>query len=117
MAVRKKKKSASKHVRVPFPVLLSNVLVLAAILGLSYMRICARCDALGKEIKQKESVLANAEKRLMNEQDRWSNLTSPSGLERAIRRHGLNMVMPSEQQIVRVRLQQHQKITFDFAMQ
>ena len=105
MAVRRKKRVATKHVRVPFPVLLTNALVLVAILGLSYMWLCSRCDVLGKEIKQKEALLVSVEKRLVNEQDRWSNQTSPSNLERALRRHRLTMVMPAEDQIVRVRLQ------------
>ncbi len=74
-------------------------------LGLSYMWLCARCDALGKDIKRKEAELTFAQKRLVNEQDRWSYTTSPANLERAIKKHRLDMVMPREKQIVRVRYQ------------
>jgi len=102
---RKKKKMKKNHVQVPFPVLLANVLVLVAVLGLSYMWLCSRCDALGKEIKGKEAELTAAQKRLVNEQDRWSYITSPANLQRAIKKHRLNMVMPRENQIVRVRYQ------------
>jgi len=105
MATKRKKKIVRKktnQVQVPFPVLLANVLVLVAVLGLSYMWLCARCDALGKEIKKKEAELAAANKRLTIEQDRWSIITAPANLERAIRKHHLEMSMPSENQIVRV---------------
>lgn len=103
---RKNKKTHKKNqVRVPFPVLLANILVLVAVLGLSYMWVYSRCDALGKEIKHKESTLVKASKRLVNEQDRWSYITSPANLERAIKKYQLEMVMPRESQIVRVRYQ------------
>ena len=91
--------------QVPFPVLLANLLVLVAVLGLSYMWLCSRCDALGKDIKSKEKELTTVQKRLVNEQDRWSYITSPANLERAIKKHGLEMAMPREAQIVRVRYQ------------
>jgi len=102
---RKKKKMKKNQVQVPFPVLLANVLVGVAVLGLSYMWLCSRCDALGKDIKRKEAELTSAQKRLVNEQDRWSYTTSPANLERAIKKHRLDMVMPREKQIVRVRYQ------------
>ncbi len=102
---RKKKKLKKNQVQVPFPVLLANILVVVAVLGLSYMWLCSRCDALGKEIKGEESVLIAAQKRLVNEQDRWSYITSPANLERAIKKHRLKMIMPRETQIVRVRYQ------------
>ncbi len=88
--------------KLPFPALLANVLVLVAVLGLSYMWLCSRCDALGKEIKRKEGDLAAAQKRLTTEQDLWSGMTSPGNLERAIKRHRLNMSLPSDRRIVKV---------------
>lgn len=106
MATKRKTKKRKTHkknqVQVPFPVLLANVLVLVAVLGLSYMWLCSRCDGLGKDIKRKEAELNAAQKRLVNEQDRWSSITSPANLERAIRKHRLDMTMPREQQVVRI---------------
>ncbi len=96
---RKKKKN---QVQVPFPVVLANVLVLVAVLGLSYMWLCARCDALGREIKHKEAELAAAQKRYNNEQERWSIMTSPSNLREAIRKFRLDMKMPNDSQVVKV---------------
>ncbi len=88
--------------QVPFPVVLANVLVLVAVLGLSYMWLCARCDALGREIKSKEAALATAQKRRANEEERWSIMTSPANLRQAIRKFGLEMQMPRESQIVKM---------------
>ena len=102
---RRKNARKREEVRVPFPTLLANMLVLVAVLGLSYMWLCSRCDALGREIKHKEAELTAAQKRLVNEQDRWSYITSPANLRRAIRKYRLDMAMPSESQIVRVRYQ------------
>jgi len=100
---KNKRRKAKKHqVQVPFPVVLANVLVLVAVLGLSYMWLCSRCDALGREIKSKEAELAKAQKRLVSEQDLWSSKTSPLNLQRAIRKHGLDMAMPLEKQVVKV---------------
>lgn len=82
--------------------MLAYMLVAVTVLGLSYVWVCTRCDALGKEIKRKEAELAAAQKRLVNEQDRWSSITSPANLERAIRKHRLAMTMPKENQVVRV---------------
>ena len=110
---RKKKKTKKNQVQVPFPVLLANILVLVAVLGLSYMWLCSRCDALGKDIKGKEREFAAAHKRVMNEQDRWSYITSPANLERAIRKHRLDMVMPRESQIVRVSYQINDSLAYN----
>jgi len=98
----KKKKMKKNQVQVPFPVLLANVLVLVAVLGLSYMWLCSRCDSLGKEIRRKEAELVAAQKRLVNEQDRWSTITSPANLERAINKHKLLMRMPENARVVEV---------------
>jgi hypothetical protein len=105
MAAKRKKRKKKQQVKVPFPALLANVLVGVAVLGLSYMWLCSQCDALGKEIKSKEAEFAAVQKRLVNEQDRWSYITSPANLRRAIKKYRLNMAMPREEQIVRVRYQ------------
>ena len=97
----------------PFPVLLANVLVLVTVLGLSYIGLCTQCEALGKDIKGREKELTVAQKRLVNEQDRWSYITSPANLERAIKKHRLEMAMPRESQIVRVRYQNNDSLAYN----
>ena len=70
---------------------------------------------MGREIKQQEKALAEAQKRWVNEQDRWSYMTSPANLRRAINRYKLAMVMPNEQQIVRVRYRVERANSFAYA--
>ena len=103
----KRRRSVERHPAAPFPLFLAGVLSVVVVLALSYIWVCARCDALGREIKKKEQELAAAQKRLVNEQDRWSCLTSPANLRRALRKYGLNMVMPEDRQIVRLRVRRH----------
>ena len=99
---KKRKQTKKQQVQVPFPVVLANVLVLVAVLGLSYMWLCSRCHALGKEIKVKERELRDANKRLSQEQGRWTKITSYNNLERAIKEHGLGMAMPDERRVVKI---------------
>lgn len=103
MKKREKTRSRKAHVRIPFPVALANILVFVAVFGLSYVWLCARCDTLGQEIKKLETVERDTHRLLTNEQDRWSSKLSPVGLGRALKHHKLNMRLPDEQQIVRVR--------------
>ncbi len=99
----KRRKNNKAYVKIPFPTVLASVLVFVAVFGLSYVWLCARCDMLGQEIKRLEKVQRNTHRRLINEQDRWSNLLAPANFERALRRHKLAMSLPDERQIVRVR--------------
>jgi len=103
MKKKRRRKSRKAEVRIPFPMLLANILVFIAVFGLSYVWLCARCDTLGREIKRLETVRRAARVRMINEQDRWSNLLAPANFQRALKRHHLAMTLPDERQIVRVR--------------
>jgi hypothetical protein len=103
--MRKRQRTGNRkaQVRIPFPVVLANILVFVAVFGLSYVWLCARCELLGQEIKTLETVQRDTHRRMTNEQDRWSNLLTPANFERALKRHRLAMRLPDERQIVRVR--------------
>jgi hypothetical protein len=103
MSKKTTKTSRKADVRIPFPNMLAGFLVCAAVVGLSYVWVCARCDTLGSEIKQLESELRTARQRAITEQDRWSNMLAPANVERALDYHELAMSLPDERQIVRVR--------------
>jgi len=103
MKKSQRKRSYKAQVRIPFPVVLANLLVFVAVFGLSYVWLCARCETLGQEIRRLEAVQRDTRRRLNNEQDRWSNLQAPGNLERALKRHNLAMRLPDDHQIVRVR--------------
>lgn len=102
MTTKKKKKMKKNEVQVPFPVVLANLLVLVAVLGLSYMWLCSRCDALGEEIKTRESQLKKTEKTLDIESGRWSAMTAPNNIRNAILNHKLDMSIRPEHENVRV---------------
>lgn len=105
MAAKKKsrkKRNRKQYAQVPFPTVLANVLVLVAVIGLSYMWLCSRCDALGKEIKQKEAELNAANKQLEKVIERWSAITSPPNLRKAIKEHRLDMAMAGGSQTIEV---------------
>ncbi len=103
MKKRRRKKRQKAEVRIPFPMVLANVLVVVAVAGLSYVWLCANCDSLGRKIKSLETVRRAERVRLINEQDCWSNMLTPRNLDRALKRHKLAMTLPGERRIVRVR--------------
>lgn len=88
--------------RVPFPMVFAGMLGAVAVLGLSYMWLCASCDTLGNKIKKAELELEKARKRDRVVQERWATVTNPANLRAAINRFDLNMSMPSDDQIVQV---------------
>ncbi len=103
MKKRQRVRNRKSQVKIPFPVVLANILVFVAVFGLSYVWLCARCDTLGQEIKRLETVQREAHRRMINEQDRWSSQVTPANLDRALKRHNLAMKLPDGQQIIRVR--------------
>lgn len=99
----KKRKNSKAEVRIPFPNVLAVVLVCVAASGLSYVWLCARCDTLGSEIKRLERERRTVRQQAISEQDRWSNMLAPANFQRVLKHHRLNMSLPDERQIVRVR--------------
>lgn len=99
----RRRKNHKAEVQIAFPRGLAGILVFIAVFGLSYVWLCARCDMLGQNIKQLEQEQRDSRRRLINEQDRWSNQLAPVNFERALGRCKLAMTLPDERQIVRVR--------------
>ncbi len=100
---KKRRKQNVNEVQVFFPRTLVLCLAITAIIGMGYMTLNTRCNALGKAIKAQEADLLDARKRLVMEQDRWAIQTSPVNLKRALRKHGLAMAMPESYQVVRIK--------------
>lgn len=103
MKKRQTARNRKSYVKIPFPTVLACFLVFVVVFGLSYLWLCARCEMLGQEIKRLESVQRDTRRQLNTEQDRWASQLSPANLDRALKRHNLEMHLPTEQQIVRVR--------------
>lgn len=103
---RKKKmnvRSRKPGVRGVFPGTLFGVLLVLAVLALTYLYLCGRCDALGKKINELEKVRDIQRRDVVTEEYKWSNLTSPKSMEELLTKHGLTMTWPSEDSVVRLR--------------
>lgn len=103
MRKKRNRRNRKAEVQVPFPNMLAKVLVMVAVFGLSYVWLCARCEQLGRDIKQLEARQIETRRRLISEQERWAVRQSPSQFRRTLAQHGLHMDLPSPQQVVRVR--------------
>lgn len=88
--------------RAVFPAPLALVLGLVAVLSVTYLWLCGRCDQLGQEIKRKERALVELRRHVVNEEYKWSNLTSPQNMQRLLQAHQLVMTWPSERDVVRL---------------
>lgn len=85
-----------------FPAPLALVLGLVAALSVTYLWLCGRCEQLGQEIKRKERALVELRRHVVNEEYKWSNLTSPQNMQRLLQAHQLVMTWPSERDVVRL---------------
>jgi len=96
----RKKKPASPGFIFPTP--LASILVLVALLCLSYLWLCGRTEALGMQIKRLENEKAKVERRIANEEYKWSIMISPQHLQAALDKHNLDMQWPEDHQVVMV---------------
>ena len=96
-------KNRKAEVTIPFPMKFSVILIFAVVFGISYIWLCSRCEQLGNDIKQRESELRASQTRLTNEKERWASMQTPANVDRALKRHGLQMTLPDARQIVHVR--------------
>jgi len=95
-------RSRRPGVRSIFPGTLFGVLLMLTIFALGYLYLCGRCDALGKKINQLEKTRENLRREIVNEEFKWSNMTSPESMEKLLKKHELIMTWPSEDSVVRL---------------
>jgi len=112
MAKRNKRKGKSKKkyararkpgIRSVFPRTLFGILLMLTVFALSYLYLCGRCDALGKNIYQLEKQRADLRREIVNEEFKWSNMTSPENMEKLFDKHNIIMIWPSEDSVRRIR--------------
>jgi hypothetical protein len=96
--VRKRVKTAAV-----FPAPLAGILLVVSLLALTYLWLNGRCDTLGLSIKNLERKKAELGRRIVNEEFKWSNMTSPRNMQKLLEAHGLTMTWPSEKNVVRIR--------------
>lgn len=98
MAGRNKKKSQASVVPAKFAV----TLVVLSIISLCYLWLRGRCESLGRDLKELEVRKATLQRAYLNAEYRWSNVKSPSNIDRALKVHGLVMGWPGKDQVVRL---------------
>lgn len=78
--------------------------IILALLLVVVMNLVAesRCKLVRDSIGEKEKLLASLEKDRDREDANWQQMKSISNLERALVRHGLNMRMPKDEQVIRM---------------
>jgi len=103
MARRKKRNRKLDAKPAAFPSPLAAVLLTVGSLCIFYLWLCGRCDALGKDITRLEEERTQIRRRVMNEELKWTVATSQANLRQLLEKHRLEMILPDEGHIVRVR--------------
>jgi hypothetical protein len=86
-----------------FPAPFAAILGAVAMVSLGYLWLCGRCEAMGAQIKMLENKKAEAHKRVINEEYKWSNVKSPGNILALLHRYNLSMNYPDESRVVRLR--------------
>ena len=85
-----------------FPLPLATILLLAATLSLAYLWLNGRADAMGKRIQELEQRSQEVRNRMVNEQIKWSNITTLQNIQRELKRHAIDMRWPDENHVIRI---------------
>ncbi len=107
MAQNRRKHKVKARTRLPgahasIPGSLGGVLVLAAALAFGYLYVGGRCEAFNNRIAELEKIQERLRREIVNEEYKWARLKSPENMGKLLRDHGLEMIWPSEDSVVRL---------------
>lgn len=85
------------------PATFSLLMVLVFGVGLSYLWLCSRTEALARQIKLEEEGLEEVRQQVAVEEVRWNDLMGPRNLRRALKEHNLTMRWPEPDQVIHIR--------------
>jgi len=85
------------------PATFSLLMVLVFGVGLSYLWLCSRTEALARQINLEEQGLEDLRRKVAAEEVRWNDLMGPRNLRRALKEHHLTMKWPEPHQVVHIR--------------
>lgn len=80
----------------------ASLIVTALIMTMLYFSVDSRCSAEAKKIGDCEKRLAALDAELVRENARWDEMKTPERLAVQLRRFGLEMSRPREDQLVRM---------------
>jgi hypothetical protein len=102
MARRKRRNRKKQEQGMVFPAPLALVLVVGALVALSYLWLCGRCEDYGRRIQELEHQKAELARLVSKEEYDWSNMTAPRSIERLLQAHNLVMTWPTEDRVIRL---------------
>lgn len=85
------------------PATFSLLMVMVFGVGLSYLWLCSRTEALARQIKVEEQGLEDLRRQVAAEEVRWNDLVGPRNLRRALKQKNLSMKWPEPHQVVHIR--------------
>jgi len=78
----------------------AGIVVFVAATALVFLWLSSRSEALGREIEKLEQEQARLNKKLLNEEYKWSRLKSPKHIEETLARYGIEMSWPNRDQVI-----------------
>lgn len=99
MARKNRKRRAQANV---LPVPFIGVLSILGLLGIGYLWMETLCSSLSQQIRRLEEDHKRLVAERQREESRWAVMKAPQEIERALQRHGLHMVLPQGEQVVRL---------------
>ena len=89
-----------KGERSVFPRWFAACLSVAAILGISYIWLITRCEAMARDIKKTEERVGEVQRRILNEEYKWSNTCTLRRVREQLARFHIEMDWPDKDRIV-----------------
>ena len=85
------------------PATFSLLMVLVFGVGLSYLWLCSRTEALARQINVEEQGLEDLRRQVAAEEVRWNDLVGPRNLRKALKEQNLTMNWPEPDQVIHIR--------------
>lgn len=101
---RRRNRNYRKNARTtPVPGAVAVCLLAVLSISFAWLWLSNRCDYLGTRIKDLEQQKTVLRRRVVNEEFKWSSLTTYENMMKLLKQHNLEMDWPRERQIVRIR--------------
>jgi hypothetical protein len=81
-----------------------SVLMALAFFAIGYVLLDSMCGTLSERIRALETEQEDVAFKLRREQNRWAMMITAEQIDLALNRHGLNMLLPRGEQVVRLQV-------------